>query len=225
MGHVRFALSCLLLVSLAVSAQDADQQAELPAMVPADMGPGPDPWNGLIRFPKGKEDVNVFIKCQGVITINGRVHDSMCVTDDPNHWQYTTALDRVLGTARVHPAVVDGRARQVLTVFSFLFVRKQQEEKIALFQNDMTSKDALGFTYVAPQLYYNPVSNCGVCGPNRRYFQRYTVHVDGTGAITLPPGYDRCQVCWDTYAEGLKFIPGHLNGKPVEASMQILGEP
>jgi hypothetical protein len=224
MERVRLSLFLsLVLVVPAASAQDADQQTEPPAVVPADMGPGANPWNGLIRFPKGAEDVSVFVKCQGVITINGHIHDSRCFTDASDHWAYTTALDRVLGSARVEPATVDGRPREVLTVFSFLFLRKQQKETIILFQNDMSNRDEYGLAYVAPQLYSFPSSSCK-CKANRRYFRRYIVDVDGTAEIDLPPDLDRCQMCWSSHVAEMKFIPGHVNGKFVQTAMDVLDE-
>jgi hypothetical protein len=223
MDHVRLGLLCLLLVGSAAFAQDADQQAESPAMVPADMRPGPNPWNGMIRFPNGTEDISVFVKCQGVITINGHIHDSRCFTDARNHVPYTSALDHVLGAARVAPATVDGRRREVVTVFSFLFLRKEQKETIILFQNDMANRDAYGMAYVAPQLYSFPSTSCH-CNANRRYFQRYTVKVDGTAEVDLPADLDRCQQCSSYRAAEMKFIPGHVNGKFVQTVLDLLEE-
>lgn len=218
MQHVRFPWLCLLLVCEAASAQNAGQPVEQPTMVPADMRPGLAPWNGSIHFPEGTEDVSVFISCQGTITSTGLLEDVECFGDRSDGFAYVTALDHATKSARATPALVNGRRHEVTTVFSFLFLRQNKKETIALFQNDMSDRNEYGLTYVSPQLYKMPQRYC-YCNPTRSYSYRYTVHVDGTAEVALPSDLQRCQACWSNRAAGIRFIPGHLDEKRVETHM------
>ena len=153
----------------------------------------------------------------------GAIERWSCSTDDPNHWPYTRALERALRSARVSPAVVDNSRRRVVTVFSVLFLRQQERETIVLFQNDMSSRAEHGVGYVAPQIYYLPQASC-TCPTNQRYFRRYVVDEDGTAKVELPPELERCQTCLNNRVARMRFIPGQVDGRNVQTTMNLLSQ-
>jgi hypothetical protein len=190
-------------------------------MVPADMHPGLNPWNGAIRFPEGTEDVNVFFRCQSYITITGLLEGPSCyTTDDVDRWSYTRAIDRAVSAGRATPATVDGQRRRVLTVFSIVFIRRQGTETIALIQNQLLDRDTYGPAYVAAQIYYEGPNVCR-CSIAADHFLRYRVRTDGTADVTLVPERRRCQVCLNHIVSGMRFIPGQLDGRSIETVMEV----
>ena len=217
-----FLLAQALVLSPALS-QPSVEQSETPAMTLADMGPGVNPWNGRIRFPEGTDDVNVLIRCEAAITIVGALERLSCSTEEPDHRPYTSALERAARAARASPAVVDNSRRRVITVFSVLFLRQEERETIVLFQNDMSSRTEHGVGYVAPQIYYLPPASC-TCPTNQRYFRRYVVDEDGTARVELPPELERCQTCLNNRTERMLFIPGQVDGRNVQTTMNLLSE-
>jgi len=76
MKYISLCFLCAL--SSMVSAQETGRPASVPEVIPADMHPGIDPWDGAIEFPAGTDDVNVLAKCQGRITESGGVEDIYC---------------------------------------------------------------------------------------------------------------------------------------------------
>ena len=202
----------------------AQTRTEPPLMVPADLGPGISPWNGLVPFPRGTEDVRVFIQCVGFIERDGHITDVSYYSDDPGSARYIRALQCIMDVARAKPAVVNGTHRGVQTVFSVLFLRRDGEETIALFQSDLSNRAEFGFSYIAPQLYYGAPTSCG-CGVSERYSRRYIVDVDGTAKLEIPPEVWECRACRESRVATMKFLPGRVGGKDVKMAFEVLIDP
>jgi hypothetical protein len=217
-------LAIVFSIQVFAFSQTLAQQSEPLTMIPADMAPGISPWSGLIVFPEGTDDVSVFISCQTSITITGTIGAPGCFSEHPDSFSYIRAIERAARSARADPAVVDNVRREVATVFSVLFLRQNGTETIALFQNDMSSRAEYGVGYVAPQIYYVPPSWCR-CSTSQRHLQKFLVSETGEASIEAPPGLERCQACWNERAAEMRFIPGHVDGRNVEAAMSILVDP
>ena len=108
------------------------------------------------------EDIycDVFERCQGLFTQAEPIEDLYCPatripTSSPyfryatDERQYLNAISRASESARMTPATVDGQRREVMTVFSFLFLRDAGKESIALFQSHLPSRDRAGLTFLA----------------------------------------------------------------------------
>ena len=72
----RIDLCFLSVLSLGVGAQETGVQTSVSDIVPADMYPGINPWDGAIESPEGSEDVEVVLRCKGRITGAGQLEDT-----------------------------------------------------------------------------------------------------------------------------------------------------
>ena len=229
MKYIGFCFLCML--SLVVAAQETGRQGSMSDIVPADMHPGIDPWGGAIEFPAGSDDLEVVLRCKARITEAGQLEDVYCditrlmtesfITNDPEDRQYVIALNRAIEAVRVTPATIEGQPNEVMTVFSFLFVREEGKETIALFQNQLLNSEQQSFGYSAPQIYERERPARRLCIMPQRDALRYQVRIDGTADVVAIPRTDRRQDCVDRSVAHEGFIPAQLDGQPVEAPMVI----
>ena len=230
MKYASFCFLCAL--SVLVAAQETGRQVPMSDMLPADMHPGIRPWGGVIEFPAGSDDVEIFLRCQGQITKAGQLEGIYCdaarLVDDGyivnalEDRSYVDAVYSAIEPVRVTPATIAGRPSDVITVFSFVFAREAGKETITLFQNHLLNRDQSEATFVAPQIYEREQPGLSYCIMPNYDALRYRVRTNGTADVAVMPQTDRRQDCVDRSIAHRGFIPARLDDQPIDAMMEII---
>lgn len=197
---------------------------EASRFTPARFAETDTPFQGLIKFPGSGKDVDVKMKCDTVVTNEGKLNRVVCYGPDRYKMSYKNAIYKVIEDAEFVPATVDGEAKTVVMQFTLHFVRKEGVENIFLYRNHGDDADKYGTDYTGVQRYdWGAWSSHACRGHHRRYIvgTRATIGPDGSlqdhkllkGNQVLGP----CEEDINKHITSGSYIPAMKNGVPVRA--------
>lgn len=122
---------------------------------PADFDhPEPDRrMSTLIEFPEVKSDLSVVMNCFTVVEANGKMENTACYLQNNHDEPFAMAINKAARKARMRPAIIDGRERNVYLQFRVEFVAKGEARTIRYYLNPGYEENvtAYGFRHVAGQ--------------------------------------------------------------------------
>jgi len=214
----------IVFVSLAL-AEDSGQR-----YAPARFVQGLDAAAAEIQFPKYKKDLSLNINCAARINETGQVERYFCLDYQGGaDTKFRKAAEKFIQSTSISPAEVNGVRVPVNFYFRVFFGRRSELYAIGVFPNWADDVDKYGQEYQAPQRY-----NVDTLGPKCRSvggLSKVLVGADGiaTGDVSLimsygvPEHYGTCENWFvQTLADG-RYIPAHLEGKPVAATVVEMG--
>ena len=201
----------------------ADDDA-VPSFAPANFVEGERSLKNLIRFPKVQGDLSVVVNCTSIGSAKGRIREAKCsATGDPSQ-KFAIAVSRRTRSARITPAIVDGKNEQVDFQFSVVFKRTGETETIDVYTNNRKNLDRFGPDYVSAQRY-SPYELPDVCKARRASFlileiavvtkegrvKESDLHVDSIGIAKI------CETSLREITRNSRFVPAFHDGLPVES--------
>ena len=215
-------LTIFTLLSMAPIAAADDDVA--PSFTPANFVEGERSLKNLIRFPKIKGDLSIVVTCTSIGTAKGRIQEAKCsAADDPDQ-KFAIAVSRRTRSARITPAIVDGKNEQVDFQFNVVFTRIGETETIDVYTNNHKNLDRFGPDYISAQRY-SPYELPDVCKERRLSYlileiavvtkegrvKESDLHVDSIGIAKV------CETSLREITRRSRFVPAFHDGSPVES--------
>ncbi|MCZ6894614.1 MAG: hypothetical protein O7H40_11290 [Gammaproteobacteria bacterium] len=201
----------------------ADDDA-VPSFSSANFVEGERSLKNLIKFPKVKGDLSIVVNCTSIGSAKGRIRDAKCsATDDPSQ-KFAIAVSRRSRSARITPAIVDGKNEQVDFQFNVVFIRTGETETIDVYTNNRKNLDRFGPDYISAQRY-SPYELPDVCKERRASYlileiavvtkegrvKESDLHVDSIGIAKV------CETSLREITRSSRFVPAFHDGLPVES--------
>ncbi len=114
---------------------------------------GDKSMQNLIDFPDVDTDVDVTVSCTAHATAKGRLNDAHCSSANDPNLKFTMAISRRFKSARLTPAMVNGKTEEVDFQFSVIFKKEGESETISVYPHNMKNVDRLGLDYIGAQRY------------------------------------------------------------------------
>ncbi len=202
---------------------DADDEA-VESFKSANFVEGKRSLKNLIKFPKVKGDLSIVVTCTSIGTAKGRIQEAKCsAADDPSQ-KFAIAVSRRTKSARITPAVVDGKDEQVDFQFNVVFTRAGETETIDVYTNNHKNLDRFGPDYISAQRY-SPYELPDVCKDRRLSFlileiavvtkegrvKESDLHVDSIGIAKV------CETSLREITRSSRFVPAFHDGVAVES--------
>lgn len=223
MNKSKFALQMSIFIScfLVITARGQPIEADiLLNTVPANIFVESSGLQETIRFPNYDNDVTALVRCETLITSRGRYKNTACYQELEANWRFENAILRAAPNASAVPAVVHGESRDIWTIFSVLFIRRNGNEAITLYPNHLLSFEKYGDEYIAPQQYYWG-DGWPHCGGSGNMLLEHTVHVDGSVDTVHVEGVsETCGERIANYFPHTRYIPATLDGEPIEVTFR-----
>ncbi len=219
-GLKLFTVSTLLALSPIAVADDG----AVPSFSSANFVEGERSLKNLIKFTKVKGDLSIVVNCTSIGSAKGGIRDAKCsATDDPSQ-KFAIAVSRRTRSARITPAIVDGKNEQVDFQFKVVFIRTGETETIDVYANNRKNLDRFGPDYVSAQRY-SPYELPDVCKERRASFlileiavvtkegrvKESDLHVDSIGIAKV------CETSLREITRSSRFVPAFHDGSAVES--------
>jgi len=178
----------------------------------------------LIEFPDIDVDTEVKVTCTSHATAKGRLKQARCSAPNDPGLKFTMAVSRRFNSARLTPAMVNGKAEEVDFQFVVIFRKEGESESHSVYLHNMKNVDRLGLDYIGAQRYsIHPwPRRCG--NFSRDDLLMEVAVVDKFGA---PRDFDvlstnfgisaACRDGFSTYLKSGRWIPALYNGEFVES--------
>lgn len=212
---------CFIVLSALSSLSFAKKSTEI-EYSPADFMEGEKTLHARIKFPKWDEDIALSVRCDARLSRYGTILSNWCFANGDKYAVFEKEIHRAAKRAKLNPAMVDGMKEAVWFQYIVTFYKKGKERAITIHPNYGLEADKSGRDYTSPQRYSKGVryffNRCRLARTKiwikARIDEKGKAHdvelVDGNGG-------NRC-IKNLTYKFALgKFIPAHLDGKPVSA--------
>jgi hypothetical protein len=179
----------------------------------------------LIEFPDVDDDVAAFVYCEATVLGSGKIRRNHCFPNENVDPSFPKAVSAAAKLAKLTPATVDGDNRFVYLYYRVLFIQKDGAAEIHVYPNWGADVDKYGLSYEAPQCYhFSPIRK--PCSPLFIEFAHVTtvIGTDGTvkGDVTIELGdtnsMNWCENTIRSAFKSSKYIPGHHDGQPVDAT-------
>ncbi len=217
-------LAALLLPVLLPGYPDAAEPDEPKDMRPALQRTDSYALAGNVEFPENHldgADFQVTVPCNSGVDRQGNISLATCFGGDEASRAFEFYVSRATERSKMIPATINGRRRPVSIYFTVVFRRHQGVASVMVFPHQFLNAATLGAEYVAPQLitdeFYGRLSP--LCR-NMRIMFRFTVDTKGrTKNPRLHRGdasADACVRAVERRVKRLRFVPGQVDGKPVE---------
>ncbi len=199
---------------------------EAPQFTPARFADSDKQLQSLIKFPRSGKDIDVKIKCDTVVTDEGKISRVVCY--GPDRWKvsYKKAIYDVIEDVEFVPATVNGEAKTVVLQCSVQFVRKEGVENISVYPNHGHDVRRYGNDYSGVQRYdWDIWSSRGCRRHNRRFIVNTEAIVGSDGKLLdhkLVKGNQRlgpCEEDLNRHVSTGSYIPALMDGIPVQAKL------
>ncbi len=186
---------------------------------------GDDSLQKLIEFPVVDDDIAVVVFCLARVRRSGDIVRNHCFPSENVDRSFRDAIDTAVKSARASPATVDSKARSVRIYYRVIFFQKDGATEVAVYSNWGVDVDKYGLSYEAPQRYTDasfPIT-CSSIDIESGHVAM-VIGTDGTVkgdvALELGDGNDvnRCETSIKNTYRNFKYIPGHQDGQPIEAT-------
>jgi hypothetical protein len=182
----------------------------------------------LIEFPDVGGDLSVMLLCFSRVQPNGRMENTGCYVTKNYDEPFAMAVNKAAKKARMTPALIDGKAREIYLQFRVEFSAEKEVRNIYFFANPGYEENvvAYGFDHIAGQRMIGREDWMEVC-PKRADFRmlaRAYLGEDGradspslehTGGI-LPTA--NCQDAIKKTLLESRYTPAYADGQPVPSS-------
>lgn len=220
------ALTCLLITLAATAAAAQTRPASF------DTTEEKRKLHDLIKFPEIKGDVDIVLDCVAQVLTTGKLKDHGCYVKDQFDQPFSQAVYDAGKKARMLPATIDGKKRNVFFQFRVAFTQKVIDEEttqsIKLYPNNGIAENVeeYGPEHFAAQRVIGKEPWMKSCPQRARYVVIARAHVDMEGhasSISLehgggivPTGVCQ-QAIIDTVATS-PFTPAMVDGEPVPST-------
>ena len=151
----RFAVAGLVGVTFCISGYAASFE-------PAQIGTHDFSLANRIKMPRVKGDFTVFVRCEAEVGASGKIRRNGCYDDADVDDKFFKAVELAANRARFVPARVDGEPVKVLALYSVVFRRQGDVDRVGVIPNHGTNAQDFGINYVAPQRYGTPSKVRGI---------------------------------------------------------------
>jgi hypothetical protein len=199
----------------------------------------------LIVFPDVPGDFIVHVYCRAIVSSQGQMERNFCFRSEQVEQVFRDAIDAAAKSAEVIPAELSGESQRVSLWYRVVFAKKDSKSIVRVYPNWGRDFDKYGHDYEAPQRITHGIypSACrlssihGISSLESRrlrnsklflfFIASLTIDVDGkpTGEVVIesfgnfdPP---LCRSRYERRLKSGKYIPGHQNGQPVEATYVV----
>lgn len=215
--------TCLLLVLCAPWIATA--QAE---RAPARAGTGENSLATRIEFPELKGDSTAVLRCAARVTDDGKIKDNGCYQESPADQLFAPVINKAARKARLVPATVDGRGKEVYFQYRVRFAKKGDEQTVTVLENPGVAEnvEAYGEDHVAAQRVVGAENWQKDCPSRAQYLVWLKAHVAPDGAVSNPElthgggltPTPRCQQAILQTIETSTFFPALAKGEPVPST-------
>jgi hypothetical protein len=181
-----------------------------------------------IVFPKIKKDGSAMIDCFAIVETSGKMKDYGCYAQDQIDAPFAEAVNYAAKKARVNPAIIDGKKRQIYLQFRAEFIAEGDERTIDLYLNPGFAEniEAYGYDHIAGQRVVGKEAWLGVCPQAARYslWVRAYLGEDGrTDNVNLihSGGIVPTEACQNAIKETILsslYTPAMADGAPVPST-------
>ena len=186
---------------------------------------GDDSLQKLIEFPVVDDDVAMIVFCLARVRKSGDIVRNHCFPSENVDQSFRDAIDTAVKSARASPATVDSKARSVRLYYHVNFFQKDGATEVGVHSNWGVDVDKYGLSYEAPQRYTDAIfpQFCSFMDIESGHVAM-VIGTDGTVkgdvALELGDGNDvnRCENSIKNTYRNFKYIPGHQDGRPIEAT-------
>ena len=221
-------LTAILVALFVMSSARASESLGTPArFVQGDSSP-----QELIEFPaiEFEDNTAVTLYCVAGINKTGRSDYNQCFKSESVNEIFKEEVESALKPVQFTPATINGETYFVELYYRVIFLRKDGVAEVRVFPNWGHDVDRYGFSYEAPQRYtrHGRPSSCTELTADAGLKTTMTIGKDGllVGDILHVPDYrggrwsihGRCVTSIKRKLEISKYIPGHHDGNPVEAT-------
>ncbi len=214
----------IALLLVAVTAQSADD------MRPADFEHAESKRRlaERIEFPEMTRDATVMIHCNSQIAASGKMTKTGCYTKDNFDTAFAAAIMKAAKKARLNPAIIGGKARNIYLQFRVEFIAEGEKRDIYLYRNPGHAEniEAYGYDYVAAQRVVGKERWQDICPQRASYLLRLKAFVGEDGQSGNPnlervsgimPTLDCQNAIKDTILLS-SFTPAIADGYPVPSA-------
>ncbi len=217
--------------SLSSAAEETPAESRF---VPATFKPGEDSLESRFFVPKSREDKELTIFCNALISVRGVIEEQQCNWDHKNK-PYRIPAENSIRNVRLNPASVDGEKVIAYIKYALKIEHKGGESSIKMYPHHFVNSQYYGDDYIAPQSYVpgtdlyadesiffgKPWIEREVarkCIRSARVFLKMKIENDGGVSDVAVIDKPSPKSCGDSIAEAAKkgtYIPAFFQGKPV----------
>lgn len=162
-------LCSTIMSALLLTGNDASAQDRQPANF--DVEDNEKVLGNRIVFPEIKGDVSAMIDCFSIVETGGKMKDYGCFSKDQFDAPFAQAVNVAAKKARMNPAVIDGKKREIYMQFRAEFIAEGDERTVDIYPNPGYAEnvEAYGYDHVAGQRVVGNESWLGVCPQRAKY--------------------------------------------------------
>jgi hypothetical protein len=182
----------------------------------------------LIEFPDIEGDLTVMLLCFSKVQPNGKMKDTGCYAPKNYDEPFAMAVNKAAKKARMNPAIIGGKAREIYLQFRAEFISDKGNRTIDFYLNPGYQENiaAYGFDHIAGQREIGRESWMDVC-PKRANFsllaraflgengRAESPALEHTGGIMPTP---KCQDAIKQTLLNSRYTPAYADGQPVPSS-------
>jgi len=188
--------------------------------------------DSLVKFPDIEGKLSVMLNCFSRVKTSGKLTDTGCYTEKNYDQPFAAAVIKAAKKARMKPAIVGGKAREVYLQFRAEFIadgEKGAEKSIYLHSNPGYAEniEAYGYDYVAGQRVLGskePWTNA--CPKRAAYAVWARAYLGENGRADNPTivhasGVIPTQTCQDAIKQTIVaslYTPAMADGSPVPST-------
>lgn len=190
-----------------------------------------DPEKSLVNrivFPEFKGDVSAMIDCFSIVETGGKMKDYGCYTKDQFDAPFAAAVNYAAKKARMNPAVIDGKKKEIYLQFRAEFIAQGDERTIDLYLNPGFTEniEAYGYDHIGGQRVVGKESWMNVC-PQRSHYSlwvRAYLGEDGTTdnvSLIHADGIIPTEACQNAIKQTILsslYTPAMADGVPVPST-------
>lgn len=184
-------------------------------------------WN-FIEFPDVKGDVTASMVCAVIALSNGKFKDNGCYLENDFDQPFAGAMFKASRKARLLPATIDGKGKNVYLQYRVKFVKKGESAQVILYPNPGVQEniDEYGELHSAAQRLIGKEKWQHACPKKKRYLVMARAHVDTEGkasSVTLTHGGGIVPpvACQDAIIRNIAesaYIPAFVDGVSVPST-------
>jgi len=183
----------------------------------------------LIVFPEIKGDVTVMLLCFSRVQPNGKMENTGCYLQNNYDEPFVMAVNKAAKKARMNPAVIDGKTREIYLQFRVEFIAEKEQRDIHFYLNPGYEENILayGFDHIAGQRAIGrnePWSNA--CPKRAKFSVLAKAYLGEDGSAGSPSlshldGVLPTPACQDAIKQTIlnsRYTPALADGEPVPST-------
>jgi len=189
----------------------------------------------LVVFPEIKGDVSVMLLCFSRVQPNGKMENTGCYLQNNYDEPFVTAVNKAASKARMNPAIIDGKAREIYLQFRVEFVAEKEDRRIHFHLNPGYEENvkAYGEDHIAGTRAFQKKEKWMQICPRRANFAvwaRAYLGEDGKAdsvSVVHADGIMPTAACQEAIKQTIlssKYTPAYAEGVPVPSTyVEIFG--